>query len=105
MIALLKLIQDEKITEKVGQKLINKLGEEPYDVSLYVKKEGLGVVSDLSEIEKLCKEAITEAPQAVEEYKDGKEKALNFCVGIVMKKSKGQAKPDTVMKILKKLVD
>ena len=90
MIDLLKLIQSGKITEKIGQQLINKLGEGPYDINEYVKKEGIEVVADASELEKLCKEAISESPQAVEEYKAGKEKALNFVVGLVMKKTKGK---------------
>ena len=57
-----------------------------------------------SEIEKFCKEAIKEAPQAVEDYKKGNEKALNFVVGIVMKKSKGKATPKEVNEILKSLI-
>ncbi len=105
MISLLTLISGEKITEKIGQQLINKLGEGPYDVLDYVKKEGLSVVAGESELEILCGEAIQEAPQAIEEYKSGKEKALNYVVGIVMRKTKGQAKPDVVMKVLKKLID
>jgi aspartyl-tRNA(Asn)/glutamyl-tRNA(Gln) amidotransferase subunit B len=77
---------------------------EPFDVKEYVKKEGLEVVSDSGEIEKLCKEAIKEAPQAVSEYKAGKEKALNFIVGIVMRKTKGKASPKEVNEILRKLL-
>ena len=105
MIALLKLIESNKITEKIGQRLIEKLCEKPFDIVEYVKKEGLETVSDSSEIEKFCKEAISEAPQAVEEYKSEKEKALNFVVGLVMRKTKGKAKPDVVMEILKKLLN
>jgi aspartyl-tRNA(Asn)/glutamyl-tRNA(Gln) amidotransferase subunit B len=104
MISLLRLISSGKITEKIGQQIINKLGEGPFDVGSYVSKAGLNVVADESEIEKFCKEAIAEAPEAVAEYKAGKEKALNYCVGLVMKKTKGQAKPDVVMKKLKELV-
>ena len=49
-------------------------------------------VSDISELEKFCKEAIKENPQAVEDYKKGEKKALNFIVlnfivGDVMKKT------------------
>jgi aspartyl-tRNA(Asn)/glutamyl-tRNA(Gln) amidotransferase subunit B len=104
MVALLKLIQEGKITDKIGQKLINRLGEKPYDVMEYVQKEKLAVVADASELEKVCKEAIKESPQAVEEYSSGKEKALHYIVGQVMRKTKGQAKPDVVMKVLKKLL-
>jgi aspartyl-tRNA(Asn)/glutamyl-tRNA(Gln) amidotransferase subunit B len=104
MVALLKLIQEGKITEKIGQRLIEKLGESSYNVTDHVQKEGLAAVADTGEIEKFCKEAISEAPQAVVEYKSGKEKSINFIVGLVMRKSKGKAKPDVVLEILKKLL-
>ena len=83
---------------------MEKLIEKPFDVKEYVKKHGLEAVSDKGEIEKFCKEAIKEAPQAVEDYKKGNEKALNFVVGIVMKKSKGKATPKEVNEILKSLI-
>ena len=104
MIDLLKLIEEKKITEKTAQRIIERLVESPFDVKEYVKKEGLEAVSDSGELEKLCKEAIKEAPQAVEEYRSGKEKAINFIVGIVMKKTRGKATPNEVIEILKRLV-
>lgn len=104
MIDLLKLIEEKKITETTAQRIIEKLVESPFDVREYVKKEGLEAVSDSGELEKLCKEAIKEAPQAVEEYRSGKEKALNFIVGIVMKKTRGKATPNEVIGILKSIL-
>ena len=104
MIDLLTLIENKTITEKVAQKLIEQLVEKPFDVNNYVKLQGLEAVSDKTEIEKFCKEAIKEAPKAIEDYKAGNEKALNFVVGIVMKKSKGKATPKEVNEILKKLI-
>ncbi|MBU0628142.1 MAG: Asp-tRNA(Asn)/Glu-tRNA(Gln) amidotransferase subunit GatB [Nanoarchaeota archaeon] len=104
MIDLLKLIEENKITETTAQRIIEKLVESSFDIKEYVKKQGLEAVSDVRGLEKLCKEAIDEAPKAVEEYSSGKEKALNFVVGIVMKKTKGKAKPDEVNKILKDLI-
>lgn len=105
LIDLLKLIEENKITETTAQRIIEKLVEKPFDIKDYVKTERLDVVSDSGEIEKLCKEAIKEAPKAVEEYKSGKEKALNFIVGIVMKKTNGKASPKEVNEILKKLIE
>src|SRR3989344_7190098 len=104
LIDLLKLIETKRITETVGQKILEKLVEKPFDVNAYVKKEGLEAVSDSGELEKFCKEAINEAPQAVAEFKAGKEKASNFIVGIVMKKTKGKASPQEVNGILKRLI-
>ncbi|GAG15484.1 unnamed protein product, partial [marine sediment metagenome] len=101
---LLKLIENKIITDTVAQKILEKLVEKPFDVNEYVKKQGLEAVSDLKELESICKNAIKQAPQAVEEFKAGKEKALNFIVGIVMRETKGKASPPEVLKVLKKLI-
>jgi len=104
MIDLLKLIEEKKITEKVAQRMIEKLMEKPFNIREYVTKEGLEAVSDTTQLEKVCKEAIKEANKAVEDYKSGNEKALHFVVGIVMKKTRGKATPKEVNEILKSLI-
>lgn len=104
LIDLLTLIESKKVTDNVAAKLMEKLIEKPFDVKEYVKKEKLEAVSDVKEIEKFCKEAIKENPQAVEDYKKGEEKALNFIVGKVMQKTRGKAIPEKVNEIIKKLV-
>ncbi|MCP3682987.1 MAG: Asp-tRNA(Asn)/Glu-tRNA(Gln) amidotransferase subunit GatB [bacterium] len=104
LIQLLKLVESKKITDTVAQKILEKLIEKPFDVNEYVKKEGLAAVSDKSSLEKFCKEAIAENEGAVEDYKAGNEKALNFIVGSVMRKTRGAATPKEVNDILKKLI-
>jgi len=104
MIQLLKLVESKKITDNVASKILEKLIIEPFDVDEYIKKEDLGAVSDTEELEKYCMEAINENSQAVEDYKNGNEKALNFVVGSVMRKSKGKASPKEVNEIIKKLI-
>ncbi|MFP4111618.1 MAG: Asp-tRNA(Asn)/Glu-tRNA(Gln) amidotransferase subunit GatB [Candidatus Woesearchaeota archaeon] len=104
MINLMNLIKDNKITEKVAQKIIEKLSQKTFDVKEYVKKNNLETVSDSGEIEKFCKEAIDENPNAITDYKNGKENALNFLMGQVMRKSRGKASPNTVIPLLKKLI-
>ncbi len=104
LIDLLKAIDTKKITERTGQKIIEKLVENPFDILDYIKKEGLGAVSDKDQLIKFCEEAVKENPKAVEDYKKGEEKAINFVVGAVMKKTKGKATPKEVNEILKKLI-
>jgi aspartyl-tRNA(Asn)/glutamyl-tRNA(Gln) amidotransferase subunit B len=104
MIQLLKLVESKKITENVAQKLLEKLIEKPFDVDKYIKKEDLGAVSNVNELKKFCEEAITENPQAVEDYKCGNENALNFVVGQIMRKTQGKASPKEVNDILKNLI-
>ena len=105
IINLLKLVENKKITDNIAAKLLEKLVEKPFDVKEYVKKEKLEAVSDISELERYCKEAIEENPQAVEDYKKGEKRALNFIIGVVMKKSKGKATPKEVNEILNRFVE
>lgn len=101
LIDLLKLVEDKKITDTTGQKLMEMLLENPFDVKKHVEKEGLIAVSDKGELEKFCKEAVDENPKAVEDYKSGNTKALQFLVGQVMRKTKGKAAPKEVNEILR----
>jgi aspartyl-tRNA(Asn)/glutamyl-tRNA(Gln) amidotransferase subunit B len=101
---LLKLLEKKKITDATGQKIMELLCEKSFDVKEYVRREGLEAVSDSSELEKFCKEAISENPKAIADYKSGNAGALNFIVGQVMKKTKGKATPKEVNEILKNLV-
>ena len=104
MIDLLRLVENKKITDNVAAKILEKLIEKQFDVKEYIKKEKLEAVSDVSELEKFCREAIKENPKAVEDYKKGEKKALNFIVGAVMKKTKGKATPKEVNEILLRLI-
>ena len=104
IISLLKLVEKKKITDEVAGKLLEKLVEKPFDVEKHVDKENLLAVSDSGTLEKYCVEAVSENTGAVQDYKKGNEKALNFIVGSVMKKSRGKAAPPQVREILKKLL-
>ena len=104
IIAMLKMVEENKITDKIGQKLMEKLVEGNFDVKKYVQQEKLEVMSDFGELERFCKEAIAENQPAVKDYLGGEEKSFNFIVGAVMKKSRGKADPGKVREILKKLI-
>lgn len=103
-IRLLELLDKKKITEKIGQRLIEKLAVEKIDIDSYVTENNMSGVADSSELEKFCLEAISENQKAVSDFRSGKELALNFVLGSVMKKSKGKADPKEIKEILIKLI-
>ena len=69
-----------------------------------VEEKGLKQVSDTGSLEEFSKKAIEALPKAVEDVKNGNDKAIGALVGFVMKESKGQANPGAVNKILKELL-
>ena len=66
-----------------------------------VKDLGLEQVSDAGAIEALVDEVLAANPQSVADFKAGKEKAIGFLTGQVMKKSRGKANPPMVQKMLR----
>ena len=62
------------------------------------------VNNQIDEIQKIVEEVVAANPQSVEDYKNGKEKAIGFLVGQTMKAMKGKADPASVNQMLKELL-
>jgi aspartyl-tRNA(Asn)/glutamyl-tRNA(Gln) amidotransferase subunit B len=67
-----------------------------------IQKSGVSQINDTGELENIVSEVIKSNVQPVADYKAGKEAALKFLVGMVMKASKGRANPQVVNDVLKK---
>ena len=78
-----------------------KTGKNPKKI---VEEKGLKQVSDSGAIEAACKKVINENPGPVEDYKNGKDKAVGFLIGMVMKEMKGQANPQMVDEMMRKML-
>lgn len=104
IIELLKMVEAKAITETTAQKILEKLIEKPFSPKEYVLKTKVRVIADIKQIKRYCEEAIKSNPKAVEDYKADKQEAFNFLVGQVMAKTRGQADPATVNKIMKELI-
>lgn len=104
MLTLLDLIKNNEITENTAKKILNNLILTPFDVKKYVEENKLKTLSNTSELEEFAKTAIKENPKAVEDYLSGNEKSVNFLVGQVMRKTKGAASPDVILKVMRTLL-
>ena len=65
-----------------------------------VKEQGLIQISDEGELVSLIEKILDENPQSIEDFKNGKDRAVGFLVGQIMKASKGKANPQLVNKML-----
>ncbi|ATZ61750.2 MAG: Asp-tRNA(Asn)/Glu-tRNA(Gln) amidotransferase subunit GatB [Methanosarcinales archaeon Met12] len=100
MIQILQILRGKNITEKSAVQVIRTIldrGGEPADI---IKQKGLIKVEE-STIAKAVAEAIKENPAAVQDCRNGKNEALHFLMGQVMKKTHGRADPNIVNKLLK----
>jgi len=103
---LLKLIQKGEISGKIAKSVIEEMYNTGKDAEVIVKEKGLVQISDEGELEKIIMEVISSNPKSVADYQAGKENAIGFLVGQVMKATKGQANPGVVNKLLReKLTD
>ncbi len=62
-------------------------------------------ISDVSAIESVVDQAIEENPGPAQDYRDGKQKAIGFLVGQVMKATRGKANPQMVNQLLRQKLD
>lgn len=85
------------LAKQVFEEVFN-TGKKPATI---VENKGLKQISGTEEIEPIVNQVLQDNPKAVAEFKGGKDKALQFLVGQVMKITKGQAKPDLVNTLFK----
>jgi len=86
-----------KLAKEVFQKMFEtgKSGEE------IIREEKLGQISDTDELGEIVQGVIARNSKAVTDFKKGKDKAMVFLVGQVMRETRGRANPELVNRILK----
>ena len=100
-LAKLILIEEKKeINITTAKEVFEVMFGENVDPEKYVEEHGLKTVSDDSFLKNVIQEVMAENPQSVEDYKNGKNKAIGFLVGQTMKRMKGTADPGVVNRIL-----
>lgn len=93
---MIKLITDGTISSKIAKKVFAELIEHGGDAAQIVKEKGLVQVSDSGQLSAWVNEALDNNPKSIEDYKNGRDRAIGFLVGQIMKASKGQANPQTI---------
>ncbi len=98
---LIKIVYEGKINSSAAQKVLEEMIKTGKDPSHIIDELKLSQSSDPKELKMIIKEVIAENPKPVEDFKKGKENALKFLIGQVMRKTKGAANPKITEKILK----
>lgn len=98
---LLSLIEDGTISGKIAKTIFKDIIETGKEPKAIVEEKGLVQISDEGEIARVVESVIANNPESVEDYRNGKEKAVGFLVGQVMKETKGKANPQLVNKLIK----
>jgi len=101
---LLALIDKGTISGKIAKTVFEEMFATGRDAEDIVKEKGLVQISDEGAIAAIVDQVIAGNPRTVEDYRSGKEKALGFLVGQVMKATRGKANPELVNRLLKEKI-
>jgi aspartyl-tRNA(Asn)/glutamyl-tRNA(Gln) amidotransferase subunit B len=91
---LLDLLEEDKISDRNAEKVIQEIVEEPQSPESIVEEKDL-LKAEEDEVDQIVETVIEENQEAVDDYNSGDEEAVNFLVGQVMQESQGKADPKT----------
>lgn len=103
LVSLIAIIEKNEVSSNQAKSIFNKMVEEKCDAQK--ARQILGIssqISDESFIKNVIKEVLDENPQSIKDYKEGKDRALGFMVGQVMKKTQGKVNPKMTSEMLLK---
>jgi len=101
---LLKKVDEGEITAASGKKVFEKMFETGNSAEEIIASEGLAQISDAGAIETIARRVVAKSPENVAKYKSGSDGVFKFFVGQVMKETRGQANPQIVNEILKRVL-
>ena len=100
-----QLIDKGTISSKIAKKVFDEMYETGKDAKKIVEDNGMTQMSDEGAIKEIVEKIVAANPKSVEDYKAGKDRAIGFLVGQVMKETHGKANPGIVNKFLLEILN
>lgn len=97
---LIKLIDNNTISSKIAKTVFEEMFETGKDPKSIVEEKGLVQITDENALQEIVNRIVENNPKSVEDYKAGRDRAIGFLVGQIMKETKGKANPGIVNKML-----
>lgn len=101
---LIRLTDSKAINSSVAKEVFEAIFQEDVDPEAYVEEKGLKTVHDEGALRAAVERVIADNPQSVEDYHNGKEKAIGFLVGQTMRAMQGKADPSMINQVLRELL-
>jgi len=105
LVSLTELNSEGKISAATAKSMLEEMYNTGKDADTLLKKGDRGQISDTDQLEAAISQAIAANEQAVADYRAGKEAAVKFLVGQVMKVTRGRANPQLVNELMKKKLE
>ncbi len=96
---LIEMIVSKEISSKQAKEIFEEImqGKKTKEV---VSEKGMQQISDTSKVQELINQVLENNQQSIDDYKNGKDRALKYLVGQIMKESKGQVNPQMANELL-----
>lgn len=101
---LISFVQDGTISSKQAKKVFECLMKDGQDPEVIIEEKGMKQISDPDVLSALILEVLDENEQSIQDYIHGKDRAIGFLMGQMMKKTKGQANPKKTNELLIQLL-
>ena len=98
------LIERGDISSKIAKVVLEEMLKSGADPSHIIREKGLAQITNEKEIEQAVQEVIAKNPKAIEDYKNGKQNALQFLIGQAMAQTRGKADPAILTKIIRSAI-
>jgi len=105
LVKIVMQIEEGKITGTIAKTVLQECfstGKEPGEI---IKEKNLVHIQDEDTINEVIRETVKENPRALNDYKNGKEQAVSYLIGQIMRKTKGQVNPVILKKNLLEYMD
>ncbi|HNR65568.1 MAG TPA: Asp-tRNA(Asn)/Glu-tRNA(Gln) amidotransferase subunit GatB [Atribacterota bacterium] len=104
LVGLLKLIDQDVISVKIAKNIFEQMFKTGQSAAVLVQNSGFTQISNEKEIDGIIRIVLRDNPETVQDFASGKEKAIHFLVGQVMRHTKGRAQPDMVLNLIKERI-
>lgn len=100
LVKIVMQIEEGRITGNIAKKVLQECfntGKKPEEI---IEEQNLVHIRDEETINEVIRETVKENPKALNDYKNGKEQAVSYLIGQIMRKTKGQVNPVILKKNL-----
>jgi aspartyl-tRNA(Asn)/glutamyl-tRNA(Gln) amidotransferase subunit B len=105
LVRLLELQREETINGKIAKQVFEEMFKTGKTADVIITEKNLVQISDTGELDAIIAGVMQNNPKSVDDFRSGKQQAIGFLVGQVMKETKGKANPKVVNDLLLKKLE
>ena len=97
---MIKMIENETISSKIAKKVFKEIITNDTEPKAWVEQKGMVQLSDPAVLQPIIDQVLDNNQKSIDDFKNGKDRAIGFLVGQIMKQTHGKANPKVVNQLL-----